>query len=798
MLNVKKLFLFSSTLLLTCTPFEQAFSAPLSGSMVADMMAEPSEGKPIERIDVQAENLPKNASFDPRPVLEKLTIKVGDPFSQYVFDTDLKTLSEEYDRIEPQVDVRSGKVFVTLKVWLRPTIRKITWQGNNNIKTNTLKKELDYKEKKTFNRVDFNKRFNKVKEYYVKKGYFESQLSYQIDPVPDTNQVDIIITVVEGRAGIIDDIVFSGFTDEEKSKILEMMYTKKYNFFTSWLTGTGFFHEEATEQDKLVISNLLQNEGYADAKVNIQVTNAEKEGRIVITITADKGALFHFGNVTFSGNTLFTDDKVEQVFLIHPEEVYSPEKIRNTSDRIKELYGRKGYIDTHVDYETELVKDKPIYNVHFDIEEGTQYKIGLVRIFGNERTQSSVILRESLLIPGETFDSAKLKATQERLQNIGYFKNVNVYSVRTQDDQILGENYRDVYIEVEETTTGHASLFFGFSSSDSVFGGLDITETNFNYKGFARLPKQGLSALRGGGEYAHAKATLGSKQRSYLMSWMTPYFRDTLWRVGYEAFLSQSHLEAKKYEIDSVGGSMFASYPLSGYWTAGTRYRVKHTKADVSPGASHKEKREVTKDGTGNISAVSVSLNYDSTDHIVKPHNGMRSYLEAEFSGLGGNFAFLKYSYVNSFYQTLWKNGIMKYRWEAKFIQPIWWTNAPEDIPVGERFYIGGENSVRGYKPFHLGEKFGNGDPKGGVSMSVLSVEYLHEILPILDAFVFVDAGSIALKKFTLPQYQMSYGGGVRISLMNRMPIILGYGVPVNYHHKSQVQRFFFSMGGQF
>ncbi len=762
------------------------------------MLAEAYESRRVERIDIQAENLPAATSFDPRPVLEKLKTKVGDPFSQLVFDSDLKALSEEYDRIEPQIEVNSGEVFVTIKVWLRPSIRKITWQGNAHIKNSTLRKELGVKPNKTYNRVEFNKKFNKVKEYYVKKGYFESQLSYTTEQVPDSNEVDINITVVEGRAGIIDDIIFSGFSKKEKSKILEMIYTKEYNFFTSWLTGHGVFHEEAIEQDRLTIVNLLQNEGYADAKVDLQITNAEKEGRIIITITAEKGPVFHYGQVTFRGNTLFTDKEIENAFLIHPNEVYSPEKIRNTADSIKDLYGRKGYIETNVQYETDLASDAPIYNVHFDIEEGAAYKIGLIRVFGNEQTQVHVILRESLLTPGETFDSVKLKATQQRLQNIGYFKNVNVYAVRTQDDQILGENYRDVYIEVEEAPTGHASLFFGLSSGDGVFGGLDVTETNFNYKGFKRLPKDGPSAMRGGGEYAHAKVTLGSKIRTYLMSWMTPYFRDTLWRTGFEAYVNQSQLEAKKYQIDSVGGSIFASYPLSAYWTVGTKYRAKHATIDVSHhGITHQEK-EAHK-GTGNTSAVSASLNYDSTDSMIKPHNGLRSYLEAEFAGLGGNFSFLKYSYVNAFYQQLWPHGIMKYRWEARFIQPIWWTAAAKEIPLSERFFLGGENSVRGFRAFDMGPHYKKtGDPKGGIAYSVLSVEYLHEILKIVDGFVFIDAGSISMKKFNLPHLQLTYGGGLRIEVMNRMPITVGIGFPVNPQHRKQVQKFYFSMGGQF
>ncbi|GAM26814.1 hypothetical protein SAMD00019534_099890 [Acytostelium subglobosum LB1] len=183
---------------------------------------------------------------------------------------------------------------------------------------------------------------------------------------------------------------------------------------------------------------------------------------------------------------------------------------------------------------------------------------------------------------------------------------------------------------------------------------------------------------------------------------------------------------------------------------------------------------------------------------MIKPHNGLRTLLELEFAGVGGNVSFLKYSYVNTFYQQLWRHGVMKYRWEARFVQPTWWTSSVEDIPKGERFFLGGENSVRGYRAFDLGSRYSNGDPIGGISASVISVEYLHEILSILDGFLFIDAGSISRKKFNIQRYNMSYGAGIRLEVMHRMPITVGIGFPVNAKHNSQIERVFFSMGGQF
>lgn len=784
-----RFILLSSLVLFTATPALPSFAAISSTS-------EAYENTRVGQIEVTPENLPPNATFDAKTAQNKMKTKVGDPFSQTTFDEDLKTLSEEYDRVEPNIEVHNGQLYITLKVWPRPTVRTIHWEGNTHIKTKTLQKELGIKPNTTFNRQNFNKSFNKLKEFYIKKGYFESQLQYRVVPDSKTNEVDIFIQVREGRSGKIDDIVFNGFTKNERSELLNMIYTKKYNLFMSWLTGTGTYNEEALEQDQLTIINFLQNKGYADAKVTIRIKEAPKEGKIIIEINADRGSIYDFGKITFHGNELFPDSEIDRMFVAHPNEVYSPEKLRQSAQNIKDLYGRKGYIEANVQYETKLVADKPIYNVEYQIEEGHQYKIGLIHVLGNSQTQSSVILRESLLVPGETFDSAKLKATEQRLQNIGYFKTVNVYAVRTQDDQLLGENYRDVYIEVEETTTGNISLFFGFSSADSLFGGLDLTESNFNYAGIPQIFSKGLSAVRGGGEYAHARVSIGAKQRSYGLSWLTPYFRDTLWRVGFDANQSTSSLQSKDYDIITVGGAVNASYPFAPFWSFGTKYRIKN--ADVHLHNPTPKEKEGAK-AEGILSAISTNLSFDSTDSALKPHRGFRSLLEAEFAGLLGNVNFVRFGYLNSYYTPLWKNGIMKYRFDFRYIWPILRSSSFKKIPLSERFFMGGENSVRGYKAFDLSPHYENtNDPQGGISSNLISVEYLHEVFRLMDVFIFADAGALTNKQFNLGTFRLTYGFGTRLELINRVPIILGMGFPVNTDRHSEVRKFFFSMGGQF
>lgn len=781
-------------------------SLPMNYTFTNQTIIEAYDHRKVAKIHIKIQNLPTGSYFDPSQLTKKIETKEGDPFSQLTFDQDLKSLSEEYDRVEPSFEIKNGELYITLKVWQKPYIRMIKFEGNQKFKSKKLLKELGIKPATIFNRDSFNKAFNKLKEFYIKKGFFESHLQYTIVPLDKNNEVDVVVSIHEGRSGHISNLDFEGFTSQEKSEILEMIHTKKYNLFTSWLTGKGIFHEEALEQDKLIIVDFLQNAGYADAKVNI-VIKETSEGVSVI-VKADRGELFHFKSVSFSGNKLYTDNEVEKVILIKDGSIYSPEKVRDTIQAIKDLYGKKGYIETDIQYTLQLIPLQPAYNIHFQIEENEQYRVGMIRVLGNVQTNTSVILHESLLTPGETFDLRRLKATQQRLEAMGYFKTVNVYAIRSADDKGLGPNYRDVIIEVDETATGNASLFFGFSSVDSIFGGLDLSESNFNYKGLGCFWKEGLSSLRGGGEYAHARVSLGDKQTSYSISWLTPYFRDTLWRVGFDTSYTVSRIVDKDYHIDTLAFAVFANYPITNFWTYGNRLRLKNAIIKIAKSAELSATK-TQEDNSGLIAGLTTSLNFDSTDNPYKPHRGLRTALEAELAGARRHsetektYPFARFAVVNSYYYPVWKKGTLKTRLDAKFIYPFGANGKFANIPLSERFFLGGGTTVRGYDDYKIGPKFRNNegqltnDPKGGISSFLFSVEYLQNIYKPIDGFVFFDSGSVSTKTFDMGTLRMSYGGGLRLEINSRMPVIVGYGIPINPGDNPK-RKFFFAMGGQF
>lgn len=798
--------------------------APMKPIFAAVPASEVYENKQIGKITIIMENLPRGATFNQERVLSMLSTKQGDPFSQLTFDHDLKSLAEEYDKAIPTIQTENGEVYITIKLWQKPMIRSITWNGNDKIKTSKLQNELGIKPHTIFSRDAFNHALTKVKEYYQKKGYFDYQLEYKLIPYTNTNEVDIEITVDEGNSGHIKKICFNGFSKKEESAILDLMTTKKYNFFTSWLTGTGNYHEEALEHDKLVIVNYLQNEGYADAEVSIQIKESA-EGRLEIYVTANKGEIYKFGSFSISGNKLLTDEQIKKVMIIHDGSTFSPEKLRDSIENIKDLYGKDGYIETEVNYSLHLSRSVPIYDVDLRITEGEQFKIGLIRVLGNVSTNKNVILRESLLVPGEVFDRRRLKITQMRLEAMGYFKSVNVYPIKTTEDQELGENYRDVIIEVEETATGNLSLFFGFSTLENLFGGLDLAENNFDHRGLTSFWK-GLSRLRGAGEYAHARVQIGKKQQSYTIAWMDPYFKDTLWRFGVDLNYSKTGLQSDDYHVNSFGGSLFGSYPLTNYWTYGWKFRLRNSITHIH--GIENEEAQKERQNSGWVTGVGSSISFDSVDNAFKPHRGFRSSIEAELAGVRRHdhdhtmFPFLKLGYLNNYYYPVWRKGTLKLKWELRFSYPFW-GGAPDLLPLNERYFLGGETTVRGYKPYILGPHFTKNnktekdDPTGGVSSTLLSMEYNQTIFKMLDLFTFIDGGSISEKRFKISTIRMGYGAGARIELGNRMPITLGVGFPINpqkrltkiinnpdgtitkkYKKYEDQKIFFISMGGQF
>lgn len=753
----------------------------------------------VQQIEVTIANEPADEARQ-SAVLQRLKTKNGSHFSQEDFDEDLKTLAKEFDRVEPKIDVVNGQLYVRVELWLKPTIAAITWQGAKGLTEDRLAKELGIRSGMLFDRQNFTKAFHKLKSLYIKKGYFEAELDYTVHRQSSENKVDIVIHINEGRSGQVEKIVFHNLTSREEDEILERILTKEYSFFTSWITDEGTHNPDVLRQDELTIINFLQNEGYADVKVTASVVPSKKSDRIIIDIDVQKGSLYHFAGVSVNGNSVFTADELLKRIPVKLNEIYSPEKIRDSVRILQNMYGVKGYIDAQVSHESTLSSGANTYAVRFDISEGERFRIGLIRVFGNTRTDTSVILHEIPLTPGEVFDSTLLQKAEERLRNIGFFKNVNVYAVRsaTSGSAFL----RDVYVEVEENpTTAQIHFFLTFNSTESLSGGVQVNESNFNSKGLLTPFSKGLKGLRGGGEYLSVNATVGKKQLVYSLAWTKPYFMDSPWIVGFEATKLRNEYASQDYTIRAYNFSVFGDYPINAFVKAGLQYRLNHSFIRLRHSAHDSGNRALVRESKngGLISAFGPKLSYDSTDHPSLPRRGMRSSLSAEYAGFGGDHQFLKAAYLNSLYWAPYQYGLFRFRANAQFIQTLGSTH-PKDLPFAERFFMGGDTSIRGYRYNTVGPHFHDKfrTPRGGMSSLLVSAEYDQYLFKKIDAFVFLDAGNAYFKQLYVGDLRFSAGYGLKLKVLGSAPIVFGVGHPLNPQSKKDLKKFFFSLGTAF
>lgn len=749
----------------------------------------------VERIDIVVKKETPYQNIDKQAIVRKMKTKVGASFSQIDFDADLKTLATECDNIEPKLHFEGNKVFITLEIYPRLYIRNIIWKGNQRVKTSRLNRELDIKPGIFLDRHAFNEAFYKIRTYYIRKGFFEAELHYEILPDPCTNEVDIEIHIKEGTSGKIKQICITGVTECEERKILDLMATEEFCLITSWYTKGGTFHPEALEHDKLVITNFLQNEGYADASIEIAVSPADVKDRIIVHIKVNKGERYTFGKVTFSGNHIFSDEVVCKHLGLFDCSPFSPDRLREAAQRLTSYLGSKGYIEASVNFVPRLDPNKNSYDVHFEIEEGHLFKVGLVKVFGNVCTKRNVILHECLLIPGDVFDSRKLEGTECRLKKIGFFECVNVYPVKSMTETDGCEYYRDVHIEVKETSTGNFGVFAGFSSLDSLFGGIDIAERNFNIGGLLDIVRNGPSALRGNGEFLQGRTSIGLKSSSYLLRWTKPYFLDSKWIVGFDFEYATNKNLSSNYELITRAFKLHATYAINDYLRYGWHYRLQDSR--ISHLTSNDATAKNEEDKHGAVSALGPVIVYDSTDCPHKPSKGFRSEFNLEYAGLGGNFNFFSSAYLNSYYYPVSSRGTLKTRVDMQFLQPLGRTTY-NLLPLGERYFLGGETTIRGYRGYSVGPQAIPGDPLGGISSFLVSEEYLHRLYKRIDAFAFFDGGSVSSKQYTIRNFRCSVGLGLRIEVMENTPIILGVGFPLNPSESWQVKRFFISFGGRF
>jgi outer membrane protein insertion porin family len=705
--------------------------------------------------------------IDENAVKNKITQRQGETISQEKTNDDIKNIYKlgYFDDVRAEIEPFEGGIKLIYVVKEKPTIVKIELQGNEEFDDAKLKEKMTITSGAIADSVLIQENAAKLRAFYEEEGYWLSHI-VPIVRVVSPDEVTLTYQIEEGNKVKIKKIQIEGNKVFATKKIKGVMDTKEWWFF-SFITSSGYYKKDQMDVDIEKIKDLYFNNGYIKVAVGepqIYLTN-DKKG-MFITISISEGDQYTVSSIEITGNKVFTEDAVRKRITMLPDKPFSKEKLRKDIFSISELYSETGYALITVNPDVIPDESKKQVKLVLNISEGDRYRIGRIEISGNTKTRDKVIRREVRLDEGDIFNSTLIKRSYERINNLNFFESVEVNPKPKPEEKLA-----DLDIKVKERPTGFFSIGGGYSSVEQFIAMIELTQGN----------------LFGRGQFAKIRAELGGRTTLYDISFKDPWFMDKPLTFSTSIYkLTREYIE---YDKDATGFNISLGKRLSEYWSTDILYNFEDAKiSNVSEDASSIIKDQ---EGSSTTSSITPSIVRDSRDNYLDPRRGSRNSLYTTFAGLGGTNKFIKGEIDSAWYFPIGSSSVMV---RGRFGYA---TGIGEELPLYERFYVGGIYTVRGLGYGEAGPRdIETDDPIGGTTELIFNLEYIFPLLSEikLKGVVFADAGNSYESFIYFPELRYTTGAGVRwISPVG--PIRLEWGYNIDRKPGEQSGRFEFAFG---
>jgi outer membrane protein insertion porin family len=435
-------------------------------------------------------------------------------------------------------------------------------------------------------------------------------------------------------------------------------------------------------------------------------------------------------------------------------------------------------MDTYVQPRLDLRDKKGAVDVRFVVSEGRLTRIRDILVRGNSVTKDKVIRRELLVYPGEQYDGVRVRKSESRLKNLGFFSSVSSY-----DEPASATNQADLVFEVEEQRTGQLMAGVGFSSIDNLIGFAEVSQGNFDIAG---------RPFMGAGQKIKLRTELGSRREEYSLSFVEPWFLDRKLSLGVDLYSNRRN--DRDYDVLRQGGALGLGVPLGGPNRLDVKYRLEQVQirdvADtneyvvVNDGERHPFTYE---DPKRVASSLSTTWSRDTRDNYFVPTRGYRTYVQGTLMGgpLGFDTDLYDLEAGGNLYVPLWWKHVLGFRARAEVVDAYGDT---EEVPISERLFAGGARTVRGFRYRWVGPKAERADgvptyrPAGGQSLALAGAEYTAPIpgIPHFRFATFYDVGNVWYDPYEFDFGDLASGAGLGLRLdIPGFPIRFDYAWPI-------------------
>lgn len=730
------------------------------------------------------------ANVSEQVVRANMQAREGSPIDDAMIDQDIRSLYRTglFEFIEVKRDARPDRT-VNLLIEVTPKFRvlAVRFEGNTRVKSRRLEKEVKTKDNLALDERQVKEDGEKLREYYQKSGYNQASITYSIERDRSTGFGTVTFKIKEGEKVRIGSIDFEGNNSVKPRRLRKEMETKRWWIF-SWLTGSGRLKDDEFEDDLEKVRDYYREEGFLDVAIDADKIRYEypTPTKLRIVIGVEEGKQYRIGDITFKGNKLFPSAILGFVIKQRSGFVFQPSKLDKDVEGLEDFYGRDGYLDTRV----RLVRKPNIatgnIDIEYDIQESEKFFVESVKIEGNTKTKSIVILRELALGPGEVFDMVRMKISKLRLENTRFFDDVNV----TPETSNIPSR-RNLKVAVREGRTGNLTFGAGFSSLERAVVFAELTQSNFDL--FNRR-----SFFQGDGQKFRLRLQLGSLSSEVVLSFEEPWLFQRELALGFTLFRTSSDYESAYYKEVRTGGEVYVRKRL-----------FELVEGKLAYSAQQVEISEVDENiafffpaGRSFLSTVGLQLLRDTRDKIVNTTAGNRAELNLDVSSdaIGSDFNYYKAEFRGSQFfpifdaqeqviSVIGRLGVLDTFGENRKGQPRF-----------EYFTLGGPYTLRGFEYRDVGPKNISGEPIGGQSYGFMSIEYSADIVSPIRFAIFYDAGFVNADAydFNPGSYNDNFGVGLRLFVAGA-PLSLDFGIPLTKDKfNDKGNQFNFSFGTRF
>jgi len=725
-------------------------------------------------------------------VFSYLPVRVGETFDDEKSITAIKALYATGFFKDVRLEEENGVLVVLVEE--RPAISTVDFTGTKEFEKDVLVKalkEIGVGETKIFDKASVDRAEQELKRQYLSHGLYGVKITTTVTPI-ERNRVTVMFNVDEGDIARIKGINIVGnkaFSDKE---LREQMALSTSGWFT-WYSKADQYSKTKLTGDIEALKSFYLNRGYLEVNIeSTQVSITPDKKDIYLTVNITEGEKYTVSGVKLEGEMFGREDELKSLLLLKPGSTYSGELLTASNKRISDRLGTFGYAFANVNANPEIDRDKRQVAFTFFIDPGKRAYVRHMTISGNTTTRDEVIRREFRQFEGSWYDGNKIKMSRDRVDRLGYFKDVTIDTPEAQgtSDQV------DVNLTVVEKPTGNFMIGGAFSQAEKFTFTASIQQANF----------------AGSGNTVGIELNTSRYSRTIAFSQTNPYFTDDGISRSFELYLRTTRppaLNIGSFTVKQTGGRMSFGVPFSESDTVFFGAGLERTSIETDDSSPTRYKDYVRQfagipSGVGTATTNSLPLTAawarDTRDSAITPSQGryQRANLELD---LFGNSKYYRAVYEQQWYRPLTKTITLALKGEVDYGHGL----RGVSYPVFKNFYGGGIGSVRGYLSSSLGVVDPvNNDALGGAKRLIGNAELQ---LPFpgggpdrsLRWFGFLDGGQVYQEGQKMRASELRYSTGVGVSWISPVgPLKLSYAKPLNPKPGDRLERFQFQMGTGF